>query len=77
MEVKIMNIGRSVARDAIAMSKGIEYVKEEISFWEPLSRKTKSVKKRLERLYAVQTQLVEKPKESLDLIKQLKEINKK
>jgi len=71
-----MSIGRSVSRDAIAMSKGIKSIKEEISFWEPLSRKTKSVKKRLERLYAARVQLVENPKESQDLIKQLKEINK-
>ena len=71
-----MSIGRSVSRDAITMSKGIKSIKEEISFWEPLSRKTKSVKKRLERLYAARVQLVENPKESQDLIKQLKEINK-
>lgn len=75
METKIMSVGRSVARDATAMSKGIESIKEEISFWESLARKTKSVKKRLERLYAVKVQLMENPKESMDLIKQLKEIN--
>ena len=70
-----MSVGRSVARDATAMCKGIESIKEEISFWESLARKTKSVKKRLERLYAVKVQLMENPKESMDLIKQLKEIN--
>ena len=35
----------------------------------------KSIKKRLERLYAVRTHLVETPKEALDLVSQLKEIN--
>ena len=75
METKIMSVGRSVARDATAMSKGIESIKKEISFWESLTSRTKSVKKRLERLYAVKVQLMENPKESMDLVKQLKEIN--
>ena len=66
-----MSISRSVSRGAMAMTKGIESIKEEISFWESLTRRTKSVKKRLERLYAVKVQLMENPKESQDLIDSL------
>ena len=75
MEIKIMNVNRSVVRDTLAMSKGIANVEKEISFWEARSNKNKSIKKRLERLYAVRTHLVETPKEALDLVNQLKEIN--
>ena len=71
-----MNIQRSVARDAVAISKGLDFVKNEISFYETVSKKTKSVKKRLERLYTAQEHLINSPKESKSLVDQLKEINR-
>ena len=74
MEVKEV-IGRSVVRDTLAMSMGMDRVLNEIDFWESKSKKVKSVKKRLERLYAARLQLKENPKESKSLVDQLKEIN--
>ena len=68
-------IGRSVVRDTLAMSMGMDRVLNEINFWESKSKKAKSVKKRLERLYAARLQLKENPKESKQLVDQLKEIN--
>lgn len=70
-----MNTSRSVFKDTLAMSMGMDRVLNEISFWENKSKKVKSVKKRLERLYAARTQLVESPKESKSLVDQLREIN--
>ena len=55
-------IGRSVYRDTLAMSMGMERVLNEIQFWESKSKKVKSVKKRLERLYQARTSLTENPK---------------
>ncbi len=75
MKIIMDPVTRSVTRDAAAIAMGIDKVSNEISFLEKLSRKTKSVKKRLERLYTAKTQLIEHPKESIDLVKQLKEIN--
>ena len=69
-------IGRSVYRDTLAMSMGMERVLNEIQFWESKSKKVKSVKKRLERLYQARTSLTENPKESKSLVEQLREINK-
>jgi len=76
MEVKEV-IGRSVVRDTLAMSMGVDRVLNEINFWESKSKKVKSVKKRLERLYTARLQLTENPKESKSLVDQLKEINQK
>ena len=70
-----MEVARSVTRDTIAISMGIENVKNEISFLEKISKKTKSVKNRLERLYTARKHLIENPKESKDLVQQLREIN--
>ena len=67
---------RSVNRDALAISMGMERVLSEIQFWESKPKKVKSVKKRLERLYQARTSLTEKPKESKSLVEQLREINK-
>ena len=67
---------RSVNRDALAISMGMERVLNEIQFWESKSKKVKSVKKRLERLYQARTSLTENPKESKSLVEQLREINK-
>jgi len=50
-------------------------VLNEINFWESKSKKVKSVKKRLERLYQARISLTENPKESKQLVDQLKEIN--
>ena len=69
-------IGRSVYRDTLAMSMGMERVLNEIQFWESKPKKVKSVKKRLERLYQARTSLTENPKESKSLVEQLREINK-
>ena len=68
-------IGRSVVRDTLAMSMGMDRVLNEINFWESKSKKVKSVKKRLERLYQARISLTENPKESKQLVDQLKEIN--
>ncbi len=70
-------IGRSVVRDTLAMSMGMDRVLNEINFWESKSKKVKSVKKRLERLYTARLQLTENPKESKSLVDQLEEINQR
>lgn len=69
-------IGRSVYRDTLAMSMGMERVLNEIQYWESKSKKVKSVKKRLERLYQARTSLTENPKAAKSLVEQLREINK-
>ena len=69
-------IGRSVYRDTLAMSMGMDRVLNEIQFWESKPKKVKSVKKRLERLYQARKSLTENPKESKSLVEQLREINK-
>ena len=69
-------IGRSVYRDTLAMSMGMERVLNEIQYWESKPKKVKSVKNRLERLYQARTSLTENPKESKSLVEQLREINK-
>jgi len=68
-------IARSVVRDALAMSMGMDIVLEEIKFWESKTKKVKSVKDRLERLYTARKQLKDNPKQSENLVQQLKEIN--
>ena len=68
-------IGRSVYRDTLAMSMGMERVLNEIQFWESKPKKVKSVKKRLERLYQARTSLTENPKAAKSLVDQLREIN--
>ena len=72
-----MNTSRSVFKDTLAMSMGMDGVLNEINFWESKSKKVKSVKKRLERLYTARVQLTENPKESKSLVDQLEEINQK
>ena len=69
-------IGRSVYRDTLAMSMGMERVLNEIQFWESKPKKVKSVKNRLERLYQARTSLTENPKAAKSLVEQLREINK-
>ena len=68
-------LARSVIRDTLAMSMGMDRVLEEIKFWESKSKKVKSVKNRLERLYTARQQLKDNPKQSENLVQQLKEIN--
>ena len=68
-------IARSVVRDALAMSMGMDRVLEEINFWDIKTKKVKSVKDRLERLYTARQQLKDNPKQSENLVQQLKEIN--
>jgi|TARA_R100000149_G_C5783754_1_gene78470 hypothetical protein len=68
-------IGRSVYRDTLAMSMGMERVLNEIKFWESKPKKVKSVKNRLERLYQARTSLTENPKAAKSLVDQLREIN--
>tara|TARA_B000000609_G_scaffold156184_1_gene148326 strand:+ start:220 stop:435 length:216 start_codon:yes stop_codon:yes gene_type:complete len=68
-------IGRSVYRDTLAMSMGMERVLNEIQFWESKPKKVKSVKNRLERLYQARTSLTENPKAAKSLVDQLREIN--
>ena len=66
---------RSVNRDALAISMGMERVLNEIQFWESKPKKVRSVKKRLERLYQARTSLTENPKAAKSLVDQLREIN--
>ena len=68
-------LARSVVRDTLAISMGMDRVLEEIKFWESKSKKVKSVKDRLERLYTARQQLKNNPKQSENLVQQLKEIN--
>ncbi len=68
-------IGRSVYRDTLAMSMGMERVLNEIQYWESKPKKVKSVKNRLERLYQAKTSLTENPKAAKSLVDQLREIN--
>ena len=68
-------IGRSVYRDTLAMSMGMERVLNEIQYWESKPKKVKSVKNRLERLYQAKTTLTENPKAAKSLVDQLREIN--
>ena len=68
-------IGRSVYRDTLAMSMGMERVLNEIQYWESKPKKVKSVKNRLERLYQARTSLTENPEASNDLVEKLREIN--
>jgi len=51
-------IGRSVYRDTLAMSMGMERVLNEIQYWESKPKKVKSVKNRLERLYQQELHLL-------------------
>ena len=68
-------ISRSVYRDTLAMSMGMERVLNEIQYWESKPKKVKSVKNRLERLYQARTSLTENPKAAKSLVDQLREIN--
>ena len=68
-------LARSVVRDTLAISMGMDRVLEEIKFWESKTKKVKSVKDRLERLYTARQQLKDNPKQSENLVQQLKEIN--
>ena len=68
-------IGRSVYRDTLAMSMGMERVLNEIQYWESKPKKVKSVKNRLERLYQAKTSLTENTKAAKSLVDQLREIN--
>ena len=53
----------------------MDRVLEEIQFWESKTKKVRSVKHRLERLYQARKSLTENPKESKSLVEQLREIN--
>ena len=66
---------RSVNRDARTMRLGLPAIQAEIKKLESQKKKDRSVKKRLERLHAAQTHLINSPKESKSLVDQLKEIN--
>ena len=62
---------RSVNRDVKAMSLGLDLVNSEITALEKLKSSQRSVKKRLERLYAARQHLVDNPKDSQKLIDRL------
>ena len=70
-----MMYARSVYRDTLAISMGMDRVLNEIKFWESKSKKVRSVKNRLERLYQARTSLTENPKAAKSLVDQLREIN--
>ena len=69
------SVMRSVNRDARTMRLGLPAIQAEIKKLESQKKKDRSVKKRLERLHAAQTHLINSPKESKSLVDQLKEIN--
>ncbi len=62
---------RSVTRDVQAMTLGIDVINQEIEYWENKSKKDKSIKKRVERLYAARKHLVENPKAANELMERL------
>ena len=73
-------IMRSVTRDTQAMRLGLPAVEAEIKKLEGQKKKDRSVKKRLERLYAARNHLTNSPQESKklvekSLVQQLQEIN--
>jgi hypothetical protein len=53
------------------MALGLDVVNQEIEFWEKKHKKDKSVKQRLERLYAARKHLIENPKKANELIGRL------
>jgi len=65
---------RSVTRDTKAIALGLPRVEAEIVYWEKIRKKVRSVKQRLERLYAARKHLIESPEDSQSLVKQLKDI---
>lgn len=65
---------RSVTRDTKAISLGLPRVEAEIAYWEKTRKKVRSVKQRLERLYAARKHLIESPEDSNSLVEQLKGI---
>ena len=67
---------RSVRRDAKAMSLGLPSVENEIRNLERVPKKSKSVRKRLERLYEAKKHLINSPEDSKSLVEQLREINR-
>lgn len=62
---------RSVTRDVKTMTLGIDVINQEIEFWENKSKKDKSIKKRVERLYAARKHLIENPKAANELMERL------
>ena len=62
---------RSVTRDVKAMTLGLAVINQEIGFWESKTRKDKSVKKRLERLYEAKKHLIENPEKANELMQRL------
>ena len=65
---------RSVTRDVKTMTLGIDVINQEIEFWENKSKenkKDKSIKKRVERLYAARKHLIENPKPANELMERL------
>ena len=62
---------RSVTRDVQKMTLGIDVINQEIEFWENKSKKDKSIKKRVERLYAARKHLIENPKAANELMERL------
>jgi len=62
---------RSVTRDVQTMTLGIDVINQEIEFWENKSKKDKSIKKRVERLYAARKHLIENPKAANELMERL------
>lgn len=66
-----MFVERSVERDVKTMALGLDVVNQEIEFWEKKHKKDKSVKQRLERLYAARKHLIENPKKANELIERL------
>ena len=65
---------RSVTRDTKAISLGLSRVEAEITHWEKTRKKVRSVKQRLERLYAARKHLIESPEDSKSLVDELRSI---
>lgn len=66
-----MFVERSVERDVKTMALGLDVVNQEIQFWEQKHKKDKSVKHRLERLYAAKKHLIENPEKANELMARL------
>lgn len=65
---------RSVTRDAKAISLGLSRVQAEIKHLTSNKKTSRAVRQRLIRLREAETHLIDNPKESADLVSQLKEI---
>ena len=65
---------RSIDRDVKAMAQGIDAINEQINILSGNVKLHKAERKRLERLSAVKSQLIDNPKDCAKLVKRYKEM---